>query len=118
MEVYAAFMSEFKFACPKCGQHITADSSTSGTEIECPTCFSALVVPQAPVSGSSSLILSAALVNKNRRTEPVSGRRKKRPLGFPGFVRAFLVLLLLAGGAIALFSMRDTLRVWLQKLHF
>ena len=52
-------MSEFKFACPVCGQHITADSEASGTQLECPTCFRAIVVPQAPASGDSKLILSA-----------------------------------------------------------
>ena len=46
--VGAEAMSEFKFACPVCGQHITADSSTSGGQIECPTCFQKIVVPQAP----------------------------------------------------------------------
>ena len=48
--VAAEAMSEFKFACPVCGQHITADSSTSGGQIECPTCFQKIVVPQAPAS--------------------------------------------------------------------
>ncbi len=55
-------MSDFKFACPVCGQHITAGSEASGTQIECPTCFRALVVPQAPAAGESKLILSASEV--------------------------------------------------------
>ena len=59
-------MSELKFACPVCGQHITADSSTSGGQIECPTCFQKIVVPQAPESGNHKLILSAAQVAKPR----------------------------------------------------
>jgi hypothetical protein len=53
-------MSEFKFACPVCGQHITADSSVSGTELECPTCFQILVVPHAPAFGDQKLVLTAA----------------------------------------------------------
>jgi len=53
-------MSEVKFACPVCGQHITADSGASGTQLECPTCFQALVVPQAPEVGDTKLILSAS----------------------------------------------------------
>src|SRR4051812_33611570 len=57
-------MSEFKFACPVCGQHITADSSTSGGQIECPTCFQKIVVPQAPAAGDSKFILSASQVGK------------------------------------------------------
>ena len=53
-------MSEFKFACPVCGQHIKSDSSASGTQIECPTCFQKILVPQAPTDVSSKFILSAA----------------------------------------------------------
>ena len=70
-------MSEFKFACPVCGQHITADSSTSGGQIECPTCFRKIVVPQAPASQDTKLILSAAQVGKPRP----SSLRPDAPLG-------------------------------------
>jgi hypothetical protein len=59
-------MSEFKFACPVCGQHITADSSASGTQLECPTCYRKIIVPQAPAAGESKFILSAAQVAKPR----------------------------------------------------
>ncbi|HVV02330.1 MAG TPA: hypothetical protein VHH88_13260 [Verrucomicrobiae bacterium] len=60
-------MSEFKFACPVCGQHITADSSASGGQLECPTCYRKIVIPQAPQSGEQSkLILSAAQVSQPR----------------------------------------------------
>jgi DNA-directed RNA polymerase subunit RPC12/RpoP len=61
-------MSEFKFACPICGQHITADSSTSGGQIECPTCFQKIVVPQAPASAETKFILSASQATKPRPT--------------------------------------------------
>jgi ribosomal protein S27E len=40
-------MAEFKFSCPLCGQHIQCDTSYSGTEINCPICQQAIVVPQA-----------------------------------------------------------------------
>jgi len=59
-------MTEFKFACPVCGQHITADSTTSGGQIECPTCFQKIVVPQPPASVDTKFILSAAQVSKPR----------------------------------------------------
>jgi len=61
-------MSEFKFACPVCGQHITCDSGSSGTQMACPTCFRKLVVPQAAAAGSSNLVLSAALVQSRPAT--------------------------------------------------
>jgi DNA-directed RNA polymerase subunit RPC12/RpoP len=63
-------MSEFKFACPVCGQHLTADCRTSGRQIECPTCFQKIVVPQAPESADTKLILSAAQVGKPRPASP------------------------------------------------
>lgn len=56
-------MSEFKFACPVCGQHITCDAAASGSPMECPTCFRKLIVPQAPSSEQSKFILSAAQVS-------------------------------------------------------
>src|ERR1043165_4171522 len=51
-------MSEFKFACPVCGQHITCDARTSGSQMECPTCFRKLTVPQPPATGSPNLVLT------------------------------------------------------------
>ena len=59
-------MSEFKFACPVCGQHITCDSANSGSQMECPTCFRKLVVPQAPADESAKFILSAAQVGPQK----------------------------------------------------
>lgn len=41
-------MSEFKFSCPHCGQHIQCDISYSGAQINCPSCQKSIVVPQAP----------------------------------------------------------------------
>jgi hypothetical protein len=68
-------MSEFKFACPVCGQHITADSSNSGGHIDCPTCFQKIIVPQAPSSADSKFILSAAQVGKPRPVGTANGEQ-------------------------------------------
>jgi hypothetical protein len=51
-------MSEFRFNCPVCGQHIATDSSAGGAQIECPTCFQSIIVPQAPLA-HTRYILSA-----------------------------------------------------------
>jgi len=59
-------MSEFKFACPICGQHMTADSNDTGSPITCPTCYRKIVVPQAPATEDSKFVLSASEVNKPR----------------------------------------------------
>ncbi len=45
-------MSEFKFACPVCGQRMAVDSSATGAQVECPTCFQIIIVPKAPAEGS------------------------------------------------------------------
>lgn len=67
-------MSEFKFACPVCGQHITCDSGSSGSHMNCPTCFRKLVVPQAPAEGSKGFVLTAALVQERPVTAPENGK--------------------------------------------
>src|SRR6478735_4649780 len=61
-------MSAFKFACPVCGQHITCDSSSSGAQMDCPTCFRKLIVPQATTPSSGNFVLTAAEV----QTRPVA----------------------------------------------
>jgi hypothetical protein len=43
-------MAGFKFFCPQCGQQIQCDTGYSGTQINCPACKQAIVVPQAPRS--------------------------------------------------------------------
>ena len=58
-------MSEFKYACPVCGQHIKCDSSQSGTQMECPTCFQKIIVPQAPTD-EQKLILTGTKVGGER----------------------------------------------------
>lgn len=41
-------MSEIKFACPGCQQHIACDTGYSGMEISCPACKAKMIVPQLP----------------------------------------------------------------------
>jgi DNA-directed RNA polymerase subunit RPC12/RpoP len=59
-------MSEFKFACPVCGQHIKCDSDKSGQQVDCPTCFQKLIVPEPPQNDISKFILNAALAHAPR----------------------------------------------------
>jgi DNA-directed RNA polymerase subunit RPC12/RpoP len=95
-------MSEFKFACPVCGQHITADSSTSGSRLECPTCFQKIIVPQAPSSQDPKLIISATQVGKPRPT-PAAGNEEAPVTGMSAAKKsmlataAFFVVLCAAG---------------------
>jgi hypothetical protein len=103
-------MSEFKFACPVCGQHITAAANASGTQLECPTCFQKIVVPQAPSLPDSKFILSASQANKPRpqtelppETPPVKVSR------FQGILPALILLLVLTALAGAAFHWRKTI---------
>ncbi|MGA2854813.1 MAG: family 16 glycoside hydrolase [Verrucomicrobiota bacterium] len=41
-------MAEFKFTCPQCKQHIQCDSSCVGSQINCPACRQAIIVPLLP----------------------------------------------------------------------
>lgn len=41
-------MTEFKFPCPHCKQHIQCDASYVGSRINCPLCQQAIIVPPVP----------------------------------------------------------------------
>src|ERR1039457_7177845 len=57
-------MSEFKYACPVCGQHIQCDSTQSGTVMECPTCFQKITAPQAPKTDDPKFIITGTKVGE------------------------------------------------------
>jgi len=97
-------MSEFKYACPVCGQHMMCDSSQSGSVMECPTCFQKVVAPRAPASADSKLILSGqkyvekkpAPVVTNGGTLPGGAAQKN----FPLVIIIVLAVVLGAGAAV------------------
>ena len=70
---FRAAMSEFKYACPVCGQHIKCDSSQSGTVMECPTCFQKIIAPQAPATDDPKFIITGT---KSGRTAHSGGDGK------------------------------------------
>src|SRR5206468_7283890 len=41
-------MSDIKFACPQCQQHIQCEPGYAGMEINCPTCLTRIIVPGTP----------------------------------------------------------------------
>jgi DNA-directed RNA polymerase subunit RPC12/RpoP len=87
-------MSEFKYACPVCGQHIKCDSSQAGTQMQCPTCFQKIIVPQAP-EGEQTFILTGSKVAGER---PLPSAPDATPLlprthGFPGAAIVAIILL-------------------------
>ncbi len=62
-------MSEFKFACPVCGQHMACDSSQAGSVMECPTCFQKITAPQATVSDEHKFILTGSKFVEKKNIE-------------------------------------------------
>lgn len=105
-------MSDFKFACPVCGQHITCDSASSGTQMDCPTCFRKLVVPQAKAAGSTNLVLTAALVQSRPATSVSSqtdfiAARPPAAKKVPVVAVTLMVLVVCAGAGV--FAFRKTI---------
>lgn len=94
-------MSEFKFACPVCGQHIECASDKSGTPMECPTCFRKIVVPQALSGGSSPLLIRAAQVTTRPPTQVVGAELSAARAGGRRFPVAAVALFLVLGAAAA-----------------
>src|SRR5208282_4234653 len=98
-------MSEFKFACPVCGQHMKCDSSQAGTIMECPTCFQKITAPQAPSSEDQKFIITgtkkgerpAANIPEDRA---VMAPEKNLPMAA---VVALLILACAAGAAVFVF---------------
>ena len=98
-------MSEFKYACPVCGQHIKCDSSQAGSVMECPTCFQKITVPQAPASDDQKFILTGSKVVDKKilgRTDTgsVAIPEKKFPVMT---VAALLAVVCIAGAAVFVF---------------
>lgn len=101
-------MSEFKYACPVCGQHIKCDSSQAGTQMECPTCFQKIIVPQAP-SDEQKFILTGTKVSEQR---PLPKAPDASPIGpptktLPGFVIVVLIFAFI--GAVVGYVYRGTI---------
>jgi hypothetical protein len=56
-------ISELKFACPVCQQHIACDPGLGGLQMECPTCLGKIIIPKAPTGATTKLILRARRVH-------------------------------------------------------
>src|SRR5882724_13311878 len=102
-------MSEFKYACPVCGQHISCDSSQAGAQMECPTCFQKITVPQAPSSEGQKFIITGT--KKGERPAPTNPEANPyaspQAKVFPGAL-VVVIILLFIGAAVA-FVYRGTI---------
>ena len=96
-------MSEFKYACPVCGQHIRCDSTQSGSVMDCPTCFQKIIVPQAPANADSPLIITGQkFVEKKPVKEPVMvSPVVEKTFPVAAVALAIALLMALVAGAVA-----------------
>ena len=98
-------MSEFKYACPVCGQHMKCDSSQSGTVMECPTCFQKITAPQAPKTDDPKFIITGTKVGERPVPSVAeSGAAIAPEKHFPA--AAFVLVVLLCAAAVAVFALR------------
>src|SRR5277367_3070223 len=102
-------MSEFKYACPVCGQHIKCDSSQAGSQMECPTCFQKITVPQAPSSDEQKFIITGTKKSERpvQKLPEESSSAIPAAKGFPGAV-VVVIILIFIGAAVA-FVYRGTI---------
>ena len=102
-------MSEFKYACPVCGQHMKCDSSQAGTVMECPTCFQKITAPQAPASDDPKFIITGTKVGERPAAKFPEASSSAVPAakGFPGAL-AVVIIFALIGAAVA-FVYRGTI---------
>jgi hypothetical protein len=106
VKCFPAIMSEFKFACPVCGQHIKCESWQGNTVMECPTCFQKITVPQAPATEDPKFIITGTKV-AGERPVPVAadaGAVAPPEKHFP--IAIFVVALLLCAAVVAVFVFR------------
>ena len=95
-------MSEFKFACPVCGQHMMCDASQGGAVMDCPTCFQKIVAPQAPAA-DVKFILTGTVLTEKRISAPVAGGPAVVEKKFPAGLVLGLLLAALGAGAAGYF---------------
>lgn len=101
-------MSEFKFACPVCGQRMAVDSSATGAQVECPTCFQIVIVPKAPVAGSKYQ-LSATQYLKPVILPPAPSTRGASPVVHQRQSAVLIFALILACAAATALFVREKL---------
>jgi uncharacterized RDD family membrane protein YckC len=48
-------MADITFECPECKQHLVIDAGDAGSEIQCPTCFKIITVPQTIIPAPTQI---------------------------------------------------------------
>ncbi len=81
-------MSEFKFSCPNCGQHLAADEGWSGAQIRCPKCESQIVVPRLVAATLAATPAAPSVPAAPPVIAPAAGPKPSVPLAPPDRVPA------------------------------
>jgi len=93
-------MSEFKFACPVCGQHMMCDASHGGQVMECPTCFQKITAPQAPAADGKFILTGTKVTEKKISARgPAAAGPAAAEKKFPAAILVGVIVLVLAAGA-------------------
>ncbi len=66
-------MSDIKFSCPQCGQHITCDPHWMGHQLSCPACQNQITVPQVPVAAPRPAAPQVRMVADPSRGSNIQG---------------------------------------------
>lgn len=100
-------MSEFKFACPICGQHMSCDRDKAGSHIQCPSCFREIIVPQPPAEENSKFVLTASEARARPIPElPTTETALAKGSPLPRYVLWVGVFVVAAGIAVAGYTLR------------
>jgi DNA-directed RNA polymerase subunit RPC12/RpoP len=99
-------VSEFKYACPVCGQHIKCDSSQAGTQMECPTCFQKIIVPQSPSVDDPKFIITGTRVGERPVPAASADSRAATPPEKNSLVAGIAFVILLCAAVAAVFVFR------------
>ena len=102
-------MSEFKYACPVCGQHIKCDSSQAGTQMECPTCFQKITVPQAPAADDLKFIITGTKVGERPIPTAPMDASAATPPAKDSPVAGIAFVILLCAAVVAAFVFRGNI---------
>ena len=54
-------MSDFKFSCPQCDQHLACDTALAGREVICPQCHHLTHIPPPPGTDPRDVALESGL---------------------------------------------------------
>lgn len=98
-------MSEFKYACPVCGQHIKCDSTQSGSVMDCPTCLQKIIAPQAPAGDQKFILSGKKLGDASKPQAPSAPLSAPGPVqrSFPVAAVALVLLIVFTAAAAVLF---------------